>query len=683
MHFAKSWLATTKLSLTSLGTRHNGISLFSDPISHLKSNCPFRIEFIHLLHCSDLPILRVLLPSPAAKYENSAKVLIHLFTDGMDNGSSPEDVAKYQGSVALESQGTNAGAAKGEESLRQSFLYSLDTAFAESSALAKSLQAHLVVINDTDIAAALEDRDKWVLKFLAQRKVAKARAGYALAKGYTPDLASVYKVLQKVYRYFSGSGLAFLEKEGLFRVNGNVNDSKRLANQLLTNSEFLNDFEDSILVAHSLKTALATSPPILPPSFQHILVEVSKHVKTGRNKAISSSTATEPRSSAGGSAGDASSSAAPSANESATMEETTPANRTALNASKNSSHRPQVERPEDPERLAEQNFVLELAKTKIFELPHLNLQCLHILLYLLNLVASQEHTNKMGAANLSTIFTFLLFPELLVPNPGLQELISILVMRVNDVFPHPPQLKVSANRSMSQGNELELPAAPKNVIMPVASSSSSNTAVVAPAPPSLAEEKPRVIKKAVSLSATTHDLLSRPSAELSPPKLQVPESKSNNPTPLSSPRLEGAPAIDSLSSDFSRAVNPMPPSSSSSSSIGPLAHSVSSTLPSTQSSTSTIAQSSTQGAQTSTSPVVSPITSPSTSTTTSPTLKRHASVRPTRDPPPVPTTSSTTTTSPPTLSPTVSKSSLSVAPTNPLPPVPTAPASPPPTPLTE
>lgn len=593
----------------------------------------------------------------ASKYENSAKVLIHLFTDGMDNGSSPDDVAKYQGSVSLESQGTNAGAAKGEESLRQSFLYSLDTTFAESSALAKSLQAHLVVINDTDIAAALEDRDKWVLKFLAQRKVAKARSGFALAKGYTPDLASVYKVLQKVYRYFSGSGLAFLEKEGLFRVNGNVNDSKRLANQLLTNSEFLNDFEDSILVAHSLKTALATTPPILPPSFQHILVEVSKHVKTGRAKATSSAAASEPGSSAGGGVGDASSSAVPSANESATMEEHPLANRAAPINSKSGSLRPQVERPDDPERLAEQNFVLELAKTKIFELPHLNLQCFHILLYLLNLVASLEHTNKMGAANLSTIFTFLLFPELLVPNPGLQELVSILIVRVNDVFPHPPQLKVSANRSMSQGNEVELAAnVPKNVpvIMPVASSSG-----VAPAPPSLAEDsKPRVIKKAVSLSATTHDLLSRPApSETSPPKLQVAESKSGNPTPLSSPR-SNEPTVESLSSDFSRAVNPMPRSSSSATSltsVAPLAP-----------------QNSTTATSPSNSSTTSPVASPVASTTTSPTLKRHASVRPTRDPPPVPTAAA-----PPTLSPTVSKSSLGPVPTNPLPPVPISPRQPP------
>lgn len=543
----------------------------------------------------------------------------------MDNGSVAEDVAKYQGSVALDPANTGNSSAKGEESLRQSFLYSLDTAFAESSVLAKSLQAHLVVINESDITAALEERDKWVLKFLAQRKVAKARAGFNLAKGYTPDLASVYKVLQKVYRYFSGSGLAFLSQEGLFRINANVNESKRLANQLLTNSEFLNDFEDSILVAHSLKTALSTSPPILPPSFQHILVEVSKHVKSGRFRKPSVS------------ASEASSSA-PAPAESGFGD--------ALNRNEG-----------EDSHLTDQNFVLELAKTKIFELPHLNLQCLHILLYLLNLVASQEATNKMGAANLSTIFTFLLFPELLVPNPGLQELIAILVARVNDVFPHPPQLKMQGNgvggRSMSEGKNVEMQVyATQNlpVIMPVAAPSGVPTIPqVLPAPPSLStaenDAKPRVIKKSVSLTATTHEMLANPvpatsasvshSTETSPTKTEIHAGKS----PLSSPRsFDPSATMDASPNDASKPVNPLPRSNSSTLTSITAVHPVpgNSNNP--------------EGAN------ASSTTSPTT------TLKRQPSVRPSRDPPPVPVTGTAT----------LSRQN-SLAPLNPPPPVPTSP----------
>lgn len=475
-----------------------------------------------------------------------AKVLIHLFTDGMDNGSVAEDVAKYQGSVGVEPQGTGSGHGKGEESLRQSFLYSLDSAFAESSALAKSLQAHLVVINESDLAAALEERDKWVLKFLAQRKVAKARSGFNLAKGYTPDLASVYKVLQKVYRYFSSSGFEFLAQEGLFRVNANVNESKRLANQLLTNSEFLNDFEDSILVAHALKTALGSSPPILPPAFQHILIEISKHVKTGKNRQLTVASnfvaSLEASSSEVHSMDDSEDLIAKNDVTHAKIDATLPKN--------------------DGDDI---NFVLALAKPKIFELPHINLQCLHILLYLLNLVASQEQTNKMSCANLSTIFSFLLFPEVIVPNPGLQELVAILIARVNDIFPHPPQLKVTLNSSSGGSkhseNEAELQTyASKNlpVIMPIASSSQ---APPFPTPSEDLDARPKV-KKSVSLSATTHDLLATPSTESSPTKANV-ESTSANPTPISSPRVE----ISELSIDPSRPVNPMPPTSQNSSNL--------------------------------------------------------------------------------------------------------------------
>lgn len=362
-------------------------------------------------------------------YLKRSKVLIHLFTDGMDNGSEKEDVEKYQGNVVQEREkGT-----KGEESLRQSFLYSLDSGFEQSSALAKSLQAHLVVIREEDLASALEERDKWVLKFLsAQRKVSREPKGFNLAKGYTPDLASVHQVLQKVYRYFSSAGSTYVEKEGLFRVNANVNESKRLAQSLLTNNEFLNDFEDSILVAHALKTALSNAPPILPPAFQLILIEVSKHIVK-----------------------------APSSNGSVCAT------------------------PESVET------VLALAQPKLFELPHLNMQCLHILLYLLRLVSSQQSTNKMGAQNLSTIFTFLLFPELLVPNPGLQELVAILIERCNQVFPHAPVLKISAaaGRKASDHSDMEMStfspslALPGLAAAPLPSDASSSSASSSNAPP--------------------------------------------------------------------------------------------------------------------------------------------------------------------------------------------------------
>jgi hypothetical protein len=289
------------------------------------------------------------------------KVLIHLFTDGIDNGSDEEDVAKYNGAIEVNSEG-----------LRQSFLYSFDTAFEQSSALAKTLQAHLVTIHESELNTALEERDRWVLKFLASKpKISKAHKGFNLAKGYTPDMASVYNVLQKTYRFFA-SGKSATSKEGLFRVNANVHESKRLASQLLSNTEHLNDFEDSILVAHALKTALANGPPILPPLSQHVVIEVSRQPK---------------------------------------------------------------------------EVQFGLLRPKIAELPQLNRECLHILLFLLHIVARDSLVNKMTSTNLAVIFTYLLFPDLLVPNPGLQELVVSLIDECQQIFPQPPLFKPTAASS--------------------------------------------------------------------------------------------------------------------------------------------------------------------------------------------------------------------------------------------
>lgn len=299
-----------------------------------------------------------------------------MFTDGIDNGSAEEDVAKYQN--VIENQSTVG--------LRQSFLYSFDTAFEQSSALAKSLQAHLVTIHESEINTALEERDRWVLKFLASKpKISKAHKGFNLAKGYTPDLANVYHLLQKAYRFFSSG--KYVTKEGLFRVNANVNESRRLATQLLSNTENLSDFEDSILVAHALKTALSNSPPILPATFQQAMIDISQQPKES---------------------------------------------------------------------------LLDLARAKIMELPQLNRDCLHILLFLLKIVAKEANVNKMTSVNLSVIFTYLLFPELLVPNPGLQDLLVLLIEECHQIFPNPPLSKVSFVAPGSTKNAQQMPE-PSNV----------------------------------------------------------------------------------------------------------------------------------------------------------------------------------------------------------------------------
>ena len=80
----------------------------------------------------------------------SVKVLIHLFTDGVDHGSLAEDVAKYQTTVDVQ----------GVEGLRQSFLYSFDTSFDQSSALAKDLHSNLVMIHESEQNLALEERER-------------------------------------------------------------------------------------------------------------------------------------------------------------------------------------------------------------------------------------------------------------------------------------------------------------------------------------------------------------------------------------------------------------------------------------------------------------------------------------------------------------------------------------------
>lgn len=76
-------------------------------------------------------------------------------------------------------------------------------------------------------------------------------------------------------------------------------------------------------------------------------------------------------------------------------------------------------------------------KAELSSMAKLNRLCLHILLYLLYLIAGQANTNHMDAANLAVVFFPLLFNAITRINPFLQALVRVLVEQTKDIFPAP------------------------------------------------------------------------------------------------------------------------------------------------------------------------------------------------------------------------------------------------------
>eukprot|EP01127_Copromyxa_protea_P018310 TRINITY_DN5731_c0_g1_i1.p1 TRINITY_DN5731_c0_g1~~TRINITY_DN5731_c0_g1_i1.p1 ORF type:complete len:467 (-),score=59.42 TRINITY_DN5731_c0_g1_i1:133-1533(-) len=196
------------------------------------------------------------------------KVLLHIFTDGIDNSSDANSKAELDAEQDVIRR-------SGVDPLKHTFLYSFSSDFHSAKEVGTKLNATVIMVNSENTNSAIELRDKSVFKSMAENPrppVSKAlqEGAFSILEGDQPELSFLHRQLHKALLVFTGD---FLKEEGIFRQNASLKDVNVSVHNILHGKDTLEDYESPIQVAHSLKNILRRYN-IIPKQSQHELANV-------------------------------------------------------------------------------------------------------------------------------------------------------------------------------------------------------------------------------------------------------------------------------------------------------------------------------------------------------------------------------------------------------------------------
>jgi len=194
------------------------------------------------------------------------KVILHIFTDGIDNSSDTDSKTEFEAEHDLMTPDNDI--------LKHTFLYSFAPDFHEVKDVGAKIGATVIMVDTDDTNLVMELRNKCVFKAISERYSSPEKEiSFNLLDGDAPDLVFLHRQLQKSLLVFFGD---FLKEEGIFRQSGNLRDVKLAVEKFSVGEDTLEDYESPIQVAHTFKNVVARYT-IIPKPLQ---VQLYKNYQT-------------------------------------------------------------------------------------------------------------------------------------------------------------------------------------------------------------------------------------------------------------------------------------------------------------------------------------------------------------------------------------------------------------------